>query len=75
VNAPTSLAITRMLVALVLLADLLQAKYAHAANGVVRAAHRIAWGALLAPEPFLARWSARRRNADALWWLAVLCSC
>ncbi len=75
-EAPTSLAITRIFVGLVLLADLLQAKYAHAVETAWAAPpFGIAWGALNTPQPFVARcFGATPQTAEALWWLAVLCS-
>jgi hypothetical protein len=74
-EAPTSLALTRVLVGLVLLFDLLQAKYAHAVELVWSAPPvGLAWGAQSTPQPFVAAWfGASPRTAESLWWLALLC--
>ncbi|MEP7050233.1 MAG: HTTM domain-containing protein [Pseudomonadota bacterium] len=74
-EAPTSLAITRLLVGLVLLFDLAQAKYTHAVEAAWSGPPLgLAWGSQNTPQPFVAAWfGASPRTAEWLWWLALSC--
>ena len=74
-EAPTSLAITRLLVGLVLLADLVQAQYSHAVEAAWSAPPAgLSWGSQSTPEPFIASWfGATPHTAQWLWALALLC--
>jgi hypothetical protein len=72
-EAPTSLALTRILVGSVLLADLLQVKYVGAVALLWSAPPLgMAWGATGEPLPLAARWlGATPQTAELLWGIAL----
>jgi hypothetical protein len=75
-EAPTSLALARILVGLALLADLLQAKCVGAVELIWAAPPQgMAWGALSEPSSLAARWlGTSPHSAELLWALAVTCT-
>jgi hypothetical protein len=75
-EAPTSLALTRILVGSVLLTDLLQAKYAGAVELLWSAPPQgMAWGATGDLPPLAARWpGATPQTAELLWATALVCT-